>query len=690
MKEAIDKNQKILVYGTGKNAEKIINYLKGFLIVGIIDRIKFCGEFKGIPILSWDDIEEGMADVIIIAASQRNYKEIYGRIIDKCVGCYIKILDMEGKELITEFGLPYVDRETAQYYKRNEEELKALIDQYEAISFDLFDTLVMRKLLEPTDLFDKLEDVIAKQGIFIKEFKKVRREAELCSNGGNIYQIYKVLKEKAKISEEESKQILEEEIRLEKKYLIKREKMVHIMKYAIKQGKMVYIISDMYLPSEVLIEILNSLGIKEYIRLYVSCEYGVSKGNGLYEIYKKEIGNRRGLHIGDSEYADVFSAKKAGLGAYGIKSALEIMKLSSLRKALLYANNYNEKALVGVLISKLFQDPFVLYGTSGVVKITSIERIGQLFVAPLVILYMITLFRKIEKERKYSGVLFPTRDGYLFKKLYDKWYEKHRLGKEGVPSYYFAASRKICLRVIADSQISLVTEYSNGNCQEVLQKILGIQDAKEYRTEIYHTEEEYYGCYLGQIKQKSQEIKENYKKYIEQCGIALDKNYLFCELTSQGTVQYALNSIFKIPLEGLYLCRNVTKLNRNLIIEAIYQRYLDQRSMITENNNFLEVILTSKEASVCDIEKKGEIVLAEEVRVQEELIQLDMIQNGIETFFFEFMEEICIEEKNINKRLPEILLELSNNVEYEGECCLFIQKKLYEDLFGRYLDIFSN
>ena len=53
------------------------------------------------------------------------------------------------------------------------------------------------------------------------------------------------------------------------------------MEYAIAQGKEVAIISDMYLPSEIITDILNSLGIKGYTKLYVSCDYGVSKCNCL-------------------------------------------------------------------------------------------------------------------------------------------------------------------------------------------------------------------------------------------------------------------------------------------------------------------------------------------------------------------------------------------------------------------------
>lgn len=685
-KELEDK--RILLYGTGKNAERMVRQLVGYTIVGVIDRVKVPSNFMGIPVLLSEEIEEGTADVIIIAASKRYYREIYDRIIDRCIACNIRIWSMEGKELVTEFGVPYIHMKSVQYYKRNEDELKKLICQYEAISFDLFDTLIMRKVLEPTDLFDKLEEVIVKQGISIQGFKKIRQEAEGDSSGGNIFQIYEILQEKTGISTAQRDQILEEEINLEKRYLIKREKMVQVMEYAIAQGKEVAIISDMYLPSEIITDILNSLGIKGYTKLYVSCDYGVSKCNGLYHKYMEEIGNKKGLHIGDNEAADIYAAREAGLETYGIKSALDMMKRSSLRKALVYVRNWNEKGLMGLLVSKVYNDPFVLYGTSGVVKVTCLKMVGKLFVAPLVILYVLELMKKVSKET-YSGILFPTRDGYLLKKIYDQWCETYVSDKERIPSYYFAASRKLCLRAIVDMQASILKEYDEEDCQRALQKIIGIQEAKVYDKNIYHTKEEYYENYANVVKEKAQQTRKNYKKYIEQCGILLEQKYLFCELNSQGTVHYALNQIFKEPLEGFYLCKNIWNRNKELSIDAIYFNSREERSIVAEKTNFLETILTSKEASICDMDENGKAILSEERRTKQELSALDIIQEGIMEAFFEFMEEIYIEGIEINKKLPEQLLELSDNVEYEGECNIFYNKKLYEDLSGKYIGILN-
>ena len=61
------KGKKILVYGTGRVAESVLDELRGFEGVGIIDRIRLEGTLKGISILTWDDLYVGMGEILIIA-----------------------------------------------------------------------------------------------------------------------------------------------------------------------------------------------------------------------------------------------------------------------------------------------------------------------------------------------------------------------------------------------------------------------------------------------------------------------------------------------------------------------------------------------------------------------------------------------------------------------------------------------
>ena len=219
--------------------------------------------------------------------------------------------------------------------------------------------------------------------------------------------------------------------------------MAAIMEYAIAQGKTVNLISDMYLTASILEPILSTLGIIGYKKLYVSCDYGVRKGSGLFKIYRRDVGDMKCLHIGDNPYADVIAPRDCGIDSYEIKSALEMLKISSLRKLLICSHGMNNNVLLGLMLADVFNNPFVLYGTSGLVPVKSPNLISKLFIAPLVLIYMQTL-KKITASGKYEGILFTARDGYLMKEIYDRWY------REDVPSIYFMASRKLCLTAALD------------------------------------------------------------------------------------------------------------------------------------------------------------------------------------------------------------------------------------------------
>ena len=87
---------------------------------------------------------------------------------------------------------------------------------------------------------------------------------------------------------------------------------------AIENGNEVIIISDMYLPQEVIQAMLGQCGIYRYKKLYVSNSFNANKITGkLFEIAISELGvpKKNIVHLGDSIKADFLGAHKAGIKA---------------------------------------------------------------------------------------------------------------------------------------------------------------------------------------------------------------------------------------------------------------------------------------------------------------------------------------------------------------------------------------
>nr|WP_302167717.1 hypothetical protein [uncultured Schaedlerella sp.] len=685
------KAKKILIYGTGVISKRLINGLSDFCIIGVVDRVKFGGYIEGIPIRMWDEIYEGDADVVIIASLPQNYNIIYQRIIDRCIAYDMKIYGADGRSLIPQYGIPYLSIANDRFYNKNECELIDKIKVSDAISLDLFDTLVMRKTLEPTDVFDIVEQRIRKKGIILPEFKKLRREAELQSNGKDIYVIYKILQQMSGLSEEDSITVLKEEIACEKECIIPRKKMVELMGMACSMGKKVNIITNMYLPADILDEILKEKGISGYEHIYVSCEYGLSKGGGLFNKYLEEVKAERYLHIGDDEFEDVLAAKKYGVDSYGIKSAYEMLKITNFRKTLVHAHTSNEKGILGLIVSELFNDPFALHKTNGFIRISSLQTFGKVFVAPIVILYLMKLIEVVGNIEDCRGILFGSRDGYLFKKIYDKMCTSASLEMPHTPSWYFMASRKLCLKagMKDENNIAFLKYYiADKKIEEVLTRSLGIQNIALYDEKIFESTDDYYMENKEEIFKKSEKTRRNYCKYIENCEINPNEKYLFCDLISHGTVQYGLNQLFAKPLHGFYLCR-IFGIYDDLEFHSCYQQGVGSEIANPEYVNFLESILTSPESSVEDMDENGNPVMAAEIRTSAELKTVQCIQEGIEEFSLDYMRTLYIKEQAIIEKLPETLLKMCKEVYFTGECKDIKKRKLYEDMHGVYYDIFE-
>lgn len=194
--------------------------------------------------------------------------------------------------------------------------------RYRAVSFDLFDTLLERDVDRPVDVFLRVGDIVLGAGKG-ERFQKDRIAAEKAAretapNGeATLDDIYEVFV-KAGYDRETAEALKVEEVRSELNGCFVKSSMKPVYDAALKRGKTVFLISDMYLPPEVISGMAARCGYEGYEKLFVSNEYGVSKRSGkLFDEVLREYGlSKRDLvHIGDSIGADLLGARKAGIAA---------------------------------------------------------------------------------------------------------------------------------------------------------------------------------------------------------------------------------------------------------------------------------------------------------------------------------------------------------------------------------------
>ncbi len=188
------------------------------------------------------------------------------------------------------------------------------IDKHQIISFDIFDTLLIRPYIRPTDVFRHMEKSYGKPF-----FADARIAAEQAARKHHPHleditfdMIYDEM-------EDEYKEMKQKEMDWEEMVLRPNPELKPVYSYAKAQGKKIIIASDMYLPTEFIAEVLRKNGYDGWDGLYVSGDMNKSKYKGtLFTRIMEQQGCGAGdiLHIGDNKKSDYEIPRRMNMSAY--------------------------------------------------------------------------------------------------------------------------------------------------------------------------------------------------------------------------------------------------------------------------------------------------------------------------------------------------------------------------------------
>ena len=286
--------------------------------------------------------------------------------------------------------------------------IKSQIDMHDIISFDIFDTLLLRPYVKPTDLFLHLEQIENVAG-----FAKARIEAESIAR--------QIHKDKEDITLDEIYNELTEpflslknkEMNLERQVLQPNPEMKEVFDYALKQGKRIIIVSDMYLPKKFLSDVLYKKGYEGIEKVYVSSEYEKMKySGGLFSSVLSDLNVSPSciLHMGDNEHSDVKVPKSLHIDAIWVPKPLDKFFNQDIRVAEFYKENernLNISIMLGV-ISYVYALDYSEYW----------KVFGFKYAGPVIYAYMNWLIQNLKAD-KIKDVLFVARDGYTLQKVFD-------------------------------------------------------------------------------------------------------------------------------------------------------------------------------------------------------------------------------------------------------------------------------
>ncbi len=290
-------------------------------------------------------------------------------------------------------------------------DLAAQLSKYDVISFDIFDTLIYRPFSSPTDLFYLI-------GIELEcmDFARIRCESEYEARQIKLANekhtevtlddIWNVVESKTGIKAELGKKT---EIKYEKKFCYANEYMLEVYKHLKKQNKKIIFTTDMYLPMEVIEDILTSNGYEKE-GFYLSCELKKSKCVGdVYTYIKSQMGKDLSyIHIGDNRISDVNRAKRGGFDTYPINNP-------NINAVLFRSNDMSPViggAYRGVVNNRLY---------NGMHQYSRCFEFGFIYGGLFVLGYCVFI-HKYCKSANINKIFFLARDGEIIKKVYNILY----------------------------------------------------------------------------------------------------------------------------------------------------------------------------------------------------------------------------------------------------------------------------
>lgn len=657
-----------LIYGQIDDAYKVAERLSGKVQLFQLDTLQSCEENNIFPKISLLEAYEKKINTIILVKQLIADRNSFYELIDYCKKNNAKIFDIRGG-CISDAYFHSLQKEQAVCDKQ---QLIREICAHDNISFDIFDTLLLRNVLYPEDVFELMEKRLASEGVVIEDFKIKRKRAQEAFglNNPNIHQIYEMFADISGLEEEACIKLKMLEIDIEKEVLEVRDEVLEIFKLCLKMKKKIYLITDMYIPKDILITILEEKGITGYDAIYVSCDKKKLKLQGLFEDYKKEKSEGSYLHIGDHRIHDGICAELSEIDYYLIPSAINMGQSTIFSRVIEQSRTLEENIICGMILAKMFNDPFKLL-QADMIEVKTDYEYSYIFCACIICRFVLWMYNMVE-EKEYDDILFASRDGYLLQKMYRSFLKKKQ--NEILPKgKYFYTSRKAAVMtgINNEAMVNMIIDISAGlPPEQIMTDYFGIesQQMKKFDENVYGDSiHKYVWEHANEIFERAEKAKLNYFKYMGNIELQIGRKYAFVDFVSSGTSQKALSRIAPFLMEGLYVGWNSAEDRTVYHVDAMVT---DKNSYFLNHYKMLETFMTSAEPSLKCIDENGNPVFNDDIRTDEELQYMKNMQEAVSDFFDKFISLVIPERESISVKLAEDIFSMRQFAKIDEESIL--------------------
>lgn len=568
-------------------------------------------------------------------------------------------------------------------------------DAIDVVSFDIFDTLLLRPLWKPEDLFllmqNRFEELFPEfVGIPFSKFRQLaEKEArEEASKKGyqdvNLDEIYQKLREKLFLSEEKVTIIQKYEEDIEIRLCTQRKTAKTLFEYAYASGKRIILISDMYLNVSTVETMLAKNGYNCYEKLFLSSKERLLKSKGdLFEraVQRTGVLPERIIHIGDNLDVDGIKAEGMGIKTFLLPKSKDrfmndiegfpvnnLSSMSSRVSGRLTSMNdlklsIGFRSMLALVANRLFDNPFTSWNTNA--DFDANPYVIGYYMVGMHLLGITKWLSGLVKQRGFTNVCFLARDGYLPQIAFD--YLKPYFEIENIHTSYIPCSRMSMMPWIIDNEqglFNLPVSYSSHTPISILSLLKNyyvfvnnhelenyVKNAGFDPETRFSSEEKYYkfvDWFKNNLFDKTLLAKEKeivatyYRKNIPEGSLVFDMGY-------SGRIPYALQNALGYTLAFAYIHNDnsfqSSQRCRKLDIETMYH-------LKPPSSDLLREFFLSEAGNSCQGfgERGAEIIPiygGATISYGEKFIQ-EKILEGSKRFIEDFIEAFSLFKDTIN------------------------------------------
>ncbi|KQV36447.1 MULTISPECIES: HAD family hydrolase [unclassified Rhizobium] len=462
---------------------------------------------------------------------------------------------------------------------------KRLIEGADVVSFDIFDTLIRRKVDSPRDVFNLMKGAahaISRGQVSDFRAARVLAEQNALSKAQEtgieeitFSQIYDELQTLTGIADVVKEAIQALEVETELRCVDVRVVGRDLLEFASRQRKKIVLVSDMYLPRDVILSLLERAGVRGFSTLYLSNELLKTKRLGdLFTHILNELSLKPSqvVHIGDNPRGDVSTPNTLGIETIHIpRSMVNFREASPFGKSIALAGRKHSsltKSAVDALIADRFFDTRDKLTEEAFFRSDPFQ-FGYSALGPLLLGMSFWLYR----EAKADGIerlYFLSRDGAVMKSVFDALFPSDEYGIE---TDYLYCSRRVVRVPLMQNKFDLLQPVSKPIHKRTLGSWLEANygvDPNQIDQALFHgrgfegpdhfidkdVDREALSSLVSDLHPILIEVATSERRTLEQYlahkGVG-EGRHAVVDIGYAGTMQEALSNILHKELKGYYL-----------------------------------------------------------------------------------------------------------------------------------------